>query len=88
MGGLSARAETAQTNSEKVVLTLSHSTFNATGPEVGLGAGISFEIEDAGGVEEQGRVSIVMETVTNDGEDAKMVFCVQDTGTLSVKAEV
>ena len=59
-----------------------------TGSKSGLGAGISFEIKDAGDVEEQGRVSTVMDTVTDGSEDSKIVFMVQAGGTLTNKAEV
>jgi hypothetical protein len=49
---------------------------------------LSFEIEDGGGVEEQGRISTVMEDVTNLAEDSKIVFHVQNNGALQIKAEV
>ena len=76
----------SDTNADRVGLTVSHETSGT--PAAGLGAGISFEIEDAGGVEEQGRVSTVMDTVTNGSEDSKIVFMVQAGGTLTNKAEV
>merc|ERR1711968_243407 len=76
----------SDTKSDRVGFKVSHSTSET--PAAGLGAGISFEIEDAGDVEEQGRVSTVMETVTNGSEDSKIVFMVQAGGTLTNKAEV
>merc|ERR1711871_902656 len=82
MGALSS----ADTNADRVGFKVSHETSGT--PAAGLGAGISFEIEDAGDVEEQGRVSTVMETVTNGSEDSKIVFMVQAGGTLTNKAEV
>merc|ERR1711871_279041 len=82
MGALSS----SDTNADRVGFKVSHETSGT--PAAGLGAGISFEIEDAGDVEEQGRVSTVMETVTNGSEDSKIVFMVQAGGTLTNKAEV
>ena len=77
----------SDTNADRVGFKVSHETSGT--PAAGLGAGISFEIEDAGNVEEQGRVSTVMETVTNGSEDSKIVFMVQAWGgTLTNKAEV
>ena len=66
----------SDTNADRVGLTVSHETSGT--PAANLGAGISFEIEDAGGVEEQGRVSTVMDTVTDGSEDSRIVFMVQD----------
>ena len=53
----------SDTNADRVGLTVSHET-NGTAA-TNLGAGISFEIKDAGGVEEQGRISTIMDTVTD-----------------------
>ena len=74
------------TNADRVGLTVSHDT-NGTAA-TNLGAGISFEIKDLGGVEEQGRVSTVMDTVTDGSEDSRIVFMVQSSGTLTAKADV
>ena len=76
----------SDTNADRVGLTVSHET-NGTAA-ANLGTGISFEIEDAGGVEEQGRISTIMDTVTDDMEDSRIVFKVQDNGTLTAKADV
>merc|ERR1711871_1295764 len=74
------------TNADRVGLTVSHDT-NGTAA-TNLGAGISFEIKDLGGVEEQGRISTIMDTVTDGREDSRIVFKVQDNGTLTAKADV
>merc|ERR1711871_1223505 len=76
----------SDTNADRVGLIVSHET-NGTAA-ANLGTGISFEIEDAGGVEEQGRISTIMDTVTDDMEDSRIVFKVQDNGTLTAKADV
>merc|ERR1711871_1071310 len=76
----------SDTNADRVGLTVSHETTGTAAAN--LGTGISFEIEDAGGVEEQGRISTIMDTVTDDMEDSRIVFKVQDNGTLTAKADV
>ena len=74
------------TNADRVGLTVSHDT-NGTA-DTNLGAGISFEIKDLGGVEEQGRISTIMDNVTDGREDSRIVFKVQDNGTLTAKADI
>jgi len=49
----------------------------------GIGAGLIFDIEDAGGSEEQGSIDVSLTTVTDGSEDADMVFSLNQGGTIT-----
>ena len=71
------------------VLTLSHTGGT---PAAGLGTGLSFEVKDAGGVEEQGSIDVELRAVGNDAEDADFVFKLNKAGAMTevmrIKADV
>lgn len=48
----------------------------------GLGVGVTFQVEDAGGVEEQGSLDCALTTVTDGSEDADFVFSQNSAGTI------
>ncbi|MBL4755713.1 MAG: hypothetical protein JKY52_19230, partial [Flavobacteriales bacterium] len=52
-------------------------------PAAGIGTGITFGIEDAGGLEEQASIDVILDDVTNLSEDATITFNVNQGGTLS-----
>ena len=52
-------------------------------PAAGIGTGITFGIEDAGGVEEQASIDVLLDDVTNLSEDATITFNVNQGGTIS-----
>lgn len=68
------------TNTVSDLLTTSH-----TGGTVaaGFGTGYAVDMEDAGGVEEQGRINFVFTTVTDAAEDVDVVVSQNDNGTIS-----
>ncbi len=74
------RTSDATTNTVTNMLTLTH-----TGGTVaaGFGTGIVFELEDAGGVEEQAYIDALMTQVTDSDENANMVYGVNSGGALT-----
>ncbi|MFT4900472.1 MAG: hypothetical protein ACI9U0_002276 [Flavobacteriales bacterium] len=74
--------EAASTNSVLDILTI---TAESSGtPAAGIGAGIVFEIEDALTVsEEQGRINVELDDVSNGSEDATMTFDINQGGTMT-----
>ncbi|MBL4577643.1 MAG: hypothetical protein JKX74_04170, partial [Flavobacteriales bacterium] len=52
-------------------------------PAAGIGTGITFGIEDAGGVEEQASIDVILDDVTDLSEDATITFNVNQGGTIS-----
>ena len=85
-GVVKVALSSSDTSVDRVGFTVSHTSTGT--PAANLGTGISFEISDAGGLQEQGRVSTTMDTVTDGSEDSRIVFQVRDSGSLSTKAEV
>jgi len=59
-------------------------TLNHTGGTVaaGFGSGIIFEIEDAGGSEEQASIDVSLDVVTDDSEEASIIFRHNVAGTM------
>lgn len=52
-------------------------------PAAGLGVGLSFDMEDAGDTEEQARINVEFDDVTNGSEDVTMTFDVNLSGTMT-----
>lgn len=48
----------------------------------GLGLGVSFQVEDAGGMEEQASIDTVLQVVTDASEEVDLVFNTQLAGTI------
>jgi len=69
----------ATTNVVTDILVLSH-----TGGTVaaGFGTGLRFDLEDAGGIEEQGNIHVVLDVVTDGAEEASIVFRHNVAGTM------
>jgi len=73
--------DTAATDAVVDVLTLSN---NSTGTvAAGFGVGISFELEDAAGNEQQASQDVVLTTVTDGAEDADMFWTINQSGALT-----
>ena len=53
-----------------------------------LGAGLVFNVEDAGGIEEQGSIDLVVTNVTDTSEESQFVFNVQDAGAVGARLTV
>ncbi|MDG1517629.1 MAG: tail fiber domain-containing protein, partial [Flavobacteriales bacterium] len=71
----------ATTNSVVDIFTLSQVTSGT--PAAGIGAGLIFEIQDGGNIEEQGRINVELDDVTNGSEDATMTFDINKNGTIT-----
>jgi len=71
----------ATTNSVFDILTLSQVTSGT--PAAGIGTGLIFEIQDGGNTEEQGRINVELDDVTNGAEDATMTFDINQNGTMT-----
>jgi hypothetical protein len=56
-------------------------------PAAGIGAGIVFKIEDAGGSEEQGSIDISLSDVTDLAEDADLLINLNKAGTITNTAK-
>lgn len=52
-------------------------------PSAGIGTAIDFKIEDAGGIEEQATLDVVLEDATDGSEDAAMVFNLNYGGSMT-----
>ncbi|MFC1632247.1 beta strand repeat-containing protein, partial [Candidatus Omnitrophota bacterium] len=70
----------ATTNAVVDVVTI---TEEGGTPAAGLGAGLTFDVEDAGGVEQQGSIDVALTTVTDLSEDADMVFSLNSGGVIT-----
>lgn len=80
-GVLSVSKKSSTTNA---VVDVAEIKLDSTGtPAAGIGAGLVFKVDDAGGVEEQASIDCVMTTVTNGSEDADIVFKVNKAGTMT-----
>ena len=55
---------------------------NTGTPAAGFGAGISFQLEDAGGNEEQASIDVIMDDPADGIEDVSMAFNIQRNGTI------
>lgn len=71
----------AVTNAVNDRLTIKQETTGT--PATGIGVGIALQVEDAGGLEEQGSVDIVGTTVTDAAEDFDWVFKQNSAGAIS-----
>ncbi len=63
-------------------LTFVHEDTDSVGAN-NIGLGIAFQLDDAGGIEEQGSIDLAMDDVTNGSEESRMVFYVQTAGTIT-----
>ncbi len=72
--------DSSDTNVVRDILTLTHSSSGT--PAAGLGTGISFLVEDGGGVEEQGSIDVVSTDVTDSAENADFVISLNNIGTI------
>ncbi|MDP3787375.1 MAG: hypothetical protein Q8R05_07535, partial [Candidatus Omnitrophota bacterium] len=79
--GLNVLNDDASNTTVTDILTLRHSSTAV--PAAGIGTGLSFQVEDAGGLEEQASIDTVLTTVTEAAENADMVFKVNQAGTIS-----
>ncbi|MFC1632380.1 beta strand repeat-containing protein, partial [Candidatus Omnitrophota bacterium] len=68
------------TNAVVDVLTLAE---EGGTPAAGLGVGLTFDVEDAGEVEEQGSIDVALTNVTDTEEDADMVFSLNSAGAIT-----
>ena len=73
--------DTSTTNAVQDVLTVRSSTTGT--PAAGLGVGIEFDVEDAGGVEQQGSIDVALTTETDSAEDADMIFSINTAGSVA-----
>jgi hypothetical protein len=62
----------ASNNAVTDLFTLTHTTSGS--PAAGIGVGIAFAIEDAGGSEEQASFDVSLATVTDGAEDADLIW--------------
>jgi hypothetical protein len=76
----------ATNNAVTDVLTLEHTTTGSA--SAGIGVGIPFKIEDAGGSEEQARIDAVLRVVTDGAEDVDLVMKTNVAGAMKVMASV
>ena len=67
------------TNAVVDVIKLTHDGGTAA---AGVGAGLVYQIDDAGGIEEQGSIDVSLSTVTDAAEDADMVVRLNQAGTM------
>ena len=67
------------TNSVIDVAKLTHDGGTAA---AGIGTGLVYQIDDAGGIEEQGSIDVSLSTVTDAAEDADMVVRLNNAGTM------
>jgi len=72
--------DSSTTNAVQDVLTVRSSTTGTAA--AGLGVGIEFDVEDAGGIEQQGSIDVALTTVTDGSEDADIIFSTNNTGTI------
>lgn len=63
------------------ILTLEHTTSGAAA--AGIGTGLVFNVEDAGGSEEQGSIDVILDDVTDTTEDATMTFNINQNGAIT-----
>lgn len=49
----------------------------------GIGMGMSFQMDDAGGLEEQASIDIILDDATNGSEDATMAFNINQAGSIT-----
>jgi len=76
----SVTVDDATNNGVTDVLTLSHTTSGS--PAAGIGVGLSFQVEDDGGAEQQGSIDVSLTTTTNGSEDADMILSVNANGAI------
>lgn len=79
--GLLELSNTDATTTIEDMLFISKETSGAVA--AGLGAGVIFSIEDAGGIEEQVRINAEMDDVTDGSEDASLTIDVNQAGTMT-----
>ena len=72
--------DSATTDAVQDVLKMTSSSTGS--PAAGLGAGVVFHIDDAGGIEEQGSIDVSLSTVTDAAEDADLVISLNNAGTM------
>ena len=63
------------------VAQFEHTTSGA--PGAGIGTGVTWFVEDAGGSELQGRINVELDVVTDGAEEATMTFDVNVAGTMT-----
>ena len=85
-GLLSVTIDDGTINSVSDIVLLGHTTTAA--PDVGVGAGISFQIEDLGGIEEQASFDVVMTDVADGTEDARLDIRLQTAGTIATEIQI
>jgi hypothetical protein len=73
--------DSATANAVQDVATFTSSTTGTAA--AGLGVGLSFNIEDLGGVEQQGSMDVALTTETNGAEDADIIFSQNIDGTIT-----
>ena len=78
---LEIRNTDATANAVEDICTITKKTSGTAA--AGIGAGLIFKIEDLGGTEEQARINVELEDVTNAAEDATMTFDINQAGTMT-----
>ncbi len=78
---IEALIDSAVTNAIQDVLTLSSTSTGTV--TAGLGSGLVFNVEDLGGIEEQGSIDVLLTDVTDASEDADMTFNLNRAGTIT-----
>ena len=78
---LEVRNSDATANAIVDVLTITKDTSGTAANNIG--AGISIQVEDAGGSEEQASIDVVVVDTTDLGEDADMVFSLNSAGAIT-----
>jgi hypothetical protein len=80
VGPIAFSVEDAVNSAVTDILTLTHTTTGS--PAAGIGAGLAFQVEDAGGTEEHGSIDFYLTTVTDASEDCDVVFNQNIAGTI------
>lgn len=72
--------DNAANNAVTDMLVLNHTTSGS--PAAGIGAGVQFKVEDAGGTEEQARINVSLSSVTDGAEDADLAVQLNVAGAM------
>ncbi len=67
------------------VMKLTHDAGTAAG---GVGTGLVFQVDDAGGIEEQASIDVSLSTVTDGSEDADFIINLNQAGTMRKVFEI
>lgn len=79
-GTLAVTQDSATTNAVVDVASINASSSGTV--DANFGAGLTFDLEDLGGVEEQASIDVVLTDVTDSSEDSKIVLSVREAGSI------